>query len=255
MNELPVVSIQNLRKSFTMNDGSGLLVLDDISLNVLQGEMVGFIGCSGCGKTTLLRIVGGFENPDSGYVLVDGKAHSQPEKSVLMLFQDLNQLLPWKTVLSNVTAPLLATGAAATKKEAESRALKRIAEVGLEKFAAAYPHQISGGMKQRAALARALALQPRVLLMDEPFASLDNITRKSLQILTRSVCEKYGVTVLFVTHSIDEAVIMADRIVVLNMNPGSIREVFDNSGRENLTSAQRGQRTGDVMASLGMGEM
>lgn len=235
---IPVVSIQGLYKTFTRAEGGKLNVLRDINLDVEQGEFVGLIGYSGCGKTTLLRVVCGFEKADYGLVLVDGLKHEKPAKNVLMLFQDFNQLFPWKTVLGNVSHPLISTGFIKNKKDAESRAMKRIADVGLLGFENSYPYELSGGMKQRVAVARALALQPRVLLMDEPFASLDNITRRTLQELTCRVCDKYGVTVMFVTHSVEEAVRMAAKIAVMNRK-GNIEKIFENPFR--LSPACEGQ--------------
>ena len=232
MNELPVVSVQNISKSFLQNDGRQLMVLDNVSFNVELNEIVAVIGHSGCGKTTLLRIVCSFEASDEGLVLLDGVKCIKPCKDMLMLFQDFNQLLPWKTVLGNVMHPLIATKTVRTRKDAKKYALKRITDVGLIGFEHNYPHQLSGGMKQRAAVARALALQPRVMLMDEPFASLDNITRSTLQELTRRVCDKYGISALLVTHSVEEAVVMADRIIVMDKNPGRIKAILANSAKD-----------------------
>jgi len=231
MSELPVVSAQNISKSFRQNSGESLEVLRDISFDIMQNEIVAVIGHSGCGKTTLLRIVCSLEAADGGFVLLDGAKCVKPCKDVLMLFQDFNQLLPWKTVLGNVTHPLVVTKTILSREDAKKHALKRIAEVGLTGFEGSYPHQLSGGMKQRTAVARALALQPRVLLMDEPFASLDNITRGTLQALTHGVCEKYGITTLFVTHSVEEAVVMSDRIIVMSKNPGRIKAILANTER------------------------
>jgi len=235
---IPVVSIQGLYKTFTRAENGEINVLCDISLDVEQGEFVGLIGYSGCGKTTLLRIVCGFEKADDGFVLVDGLKHEKPARNVLMLFQDFNQLFLWKTVLRNVTHPLVSTGFMKNKKDAKSRAMKRIADVGLSGFENSYLHELSGDMKQRVAVAQALALQPRVLLMDEPFASLDNITRRTLQELTCRVCDKYGVTVMFVTHNVEEAVRMAARIAVMNRK-GNIERIFENPFR--LKPACEGQ--------------
>jgi NitT/TauT family transport system ATP-binding protein len=251
MIELPVVSVQNLYKCYKMNNGAQLNVLDDVSFNVNQNEIVGLVGHSGCGKTTLLRIICAFQAADNGYVLVDGVNHVRPDKNALMLFQDFNQLLPWRTVVGNIVHPLLATKALRIKREAKERAIKRIADVGLTGFENSYPHQLSGGMKQRAAVARALALQPRILLMDEPFASLDNITRGVLQTLTRRVCDKYGITAILVTHSVEEAVIMADRIIVMDKNPGRIKAIFENPEREKLTYSQRASLVSEIMGKLG----
>ena len=235
---IPVVSIQGLYKTFTRMEGGDIKVLCDINLDVEQGEFVGLIGYSGCGKTTLLRTLCGFEMADEGNVLVDGLKFEKPSRNMLMLFQDFNQLFPWKTVLGNIIHPLVSTGFIKNKKEAVKRAMKRIADVGLEGFENNYPHELSGGMKQRTAVARALALQPRVLLMDEPFASLDNITRRTLQELTCRVCDKYGVTVIFVTHSVEEAVRMAARIAVMNRK-GNFEKIYENPYR--LKPASEGQ--------------
>jgi NitT/TauT family transport system ATP-binding protein len=199
----------------------------------------------------LLRIACAFETADAGLVLLDGARHDKPTKDALMMFQSFEQLQPWRTVLGNVAYPLLATGALKRKTEAKARALKRIGDVGLSDFANAYPHTLSGGMKQRAAVARALALAPRVLLMDEPFASLDNITRGILQVLTRRVCEKYGISVLLVTHSVEEAVIMAERIIVMDKNPGRIKAIVENTERDSLSPARRGALIGEIIELLG----
>lgn len=245
MSEIPAVSVQNLSKSFPQNSGGLLCVLENVSFNIESNEIVSIVGHSGCGKTTLLQIICGFQNADEGCVMIDGVKHLRPVKDTLMIFQDFNQLLPWKTVLNNVAHPLTATKILKSKKEARGRAQKRIEDVGLGGFEHSYPHQLSGGMKQRAAVARALALQPRVLLMDEPFAALDNITRETLQVLTRRVCEKYGITVILVTHSVEEAVIMSDRVIVMDKNPGRVKATVsvpnrEASGRDECTKVLKG---------------
>lgn len=232
MNEPPVVSVQNVSKSLRQNGGGSLTVLHDVSFNLQQNEIIAVIGHSGCGKTTLLRIICGFTQADEGYILLDGENHIKPNKNALMMFQDFNQLMPWKTVLGNIMHPLIATKTIPKKQGAKIHALKRIADVGLTGFEHGYPHQLSGGMKQRAAVARALAMQPRVLLMDEPFASLDNITRCTLQTLTRRVCGKYGISAVLVTHSVEEAVVMADKIIVMSKNPGRIKTILDNTEKD-----------------------
>ena len=241
-----VVSIRELHKSFPQNNGSQLQVLKDINLDVEENCFVSLIGYSGCGKTTLLRMVCGFEKMDNGYVYIDNKEYIKPTKNVLMLFQDFNQLLPWRTVIENIVFPLLATKIAKNRKEAKERAFAYLEEVGLSNFAKSFPHQLSGGMKQRTTVARALALQPRVLLMDEPFAALDDITRKSCQILTRRVCENHGITALIVTHSVKEAVIMSDKIVVMGTNPGHIIKIFDNENRQNQDENARTAITSEI---------
>ena len=245
MSELPLLSVQGLNKSF-----GELNVLKDINFNLEEFETIAVIGHSGCGKTTLLRIICAFEDADSGTVMLDGARHRRPDKDALMLFQSFDQLQPWRTVLGNIVYPLLATKAIKDRKEAKRLALKRIADVGLTDFADAYPHTLSGGMKQRAAVARALALAPRVLLMDEPFASLDNITRSMLQTLTLRVCEKYGISMLVVTHSVEEAVVMADKIIVMDRKPGRIKKILTNPVKY-APVEQRAVFTAEVLGLLG----
>jgi len=232
MSDLPIVRVQNISKSFQQNNGEFLNVLYDISFDIMQNEIIAVIGHSGCGKSTLLRVICTLETADEGVVLLDNIKCTHPCKDILILFQDFNQLMPWKTVLGNIIHPLIATKVIKSRKCAEKHALRFIADVGLNNFENSYPHELSGGMKQRAAVARALALQPRVLLMDEPFASLDNITRGTLQVLTRHVCEKYSISVLLVTHSVEEAVTMSDRIIVMDKYPGKIKTILVNTKKE-----------------------
>jgi NitT/TauT family transport system ATP-binding protein len=239
------LSVQDICKKF-----GDLEVLRGVSLDLGENEIVAIVGHSGCGKTTLLRIVCALENADAGAVLLDGARHDNPGKNALMLFQSFDQLQPWRTVLGNVMFPLTAAGKM-RKPDARTLAMKRITDVGLGGFENAYPHTLSGGMKQRAVVARALALAPRVLLMDEPFASLDNITRGTLQALTRRVCEKYGISALLVTHSVEEALVMADRVIVMAGNPSCIKAVVDNSARDALTAKRRSALTEEIVALLG----
>lgn len=227
----PIISIQNVCKTFNHLSSKKLEVLNGVNLDIYRGDSVGIIGYSGCGKTTLLRIICGFEKCDSGTVYFEGKPKFSPNKKMLMLFQGFDQLFPWKTVLQNVMHPLLATGFIKDKKSAKQHALKYLQDVELSGFENLYPHELSGGMKQRVAVARALALQPCALLLDEPFASLDNITRRSLQNLTCDVCDKHNITTVFVTHSVEEAVRMATKIVVMNRR-GNIEHIFENAYRQ-----------------------
>ena len=220
-----------MRKAFNHSNAQKINVLCGVNLDIYCGDSVGIIGYSGCGKTTLLRIICGFERCDSGVVYFEGKEKIMPSKKMLMLFQGFDQLFPWKTVLQNVMHPIIATGFIKDKKVAKEHALKYISDVELLGYEGLYPYQLSGGMKQRVAVARALALQPCALLLDEPFASLDNITRRSLQNLTCNVCDKHNITTVFVTHSVEEAVRMATRIVVMNRN-GNIEDIFDNPYRQ-----------------------
>lgn len=237
-----VLRIYRLRKEFEIG-GEKKQVLRDLSMDAMEGEFICFLGYSGCGKTTLLRILAGFEQATEGEILLDGNAWSKPGKDILLVSQGFDQLLPWKTVLDNVVHPLLVTHMAKNRKEARQISRELLEMVGLLDYQDTYPHCLSGGMKQRVAVIRSLALKPRVLLMDEPFAALDAVTRRSLQKMTKDICERYQVTVFFVTHSVEEAVILADRIIVLNNDqnkPESISGIIDNQrythGDEHLRS-------------------
>lgn len=200
------------------------IVLNDVSLDVNPGEIVSIVGPSGCGKTTLLRCVVGLMQPSEGTVAIAGKVVTEPPKGVAMVFQHFG-LFPWKTVAANVAYGLTAQGV--SKKEAAPRVAELITLVGLEGFEKSYPYQLSGGMQQRAGLARALAVNPGVLVMDEPFAALDAQTRDVLQLELLRIWQGLGAAMLFVTHSIDEAVLMGDRVVILRGRPSSIYDVVD----------------------------
>ncbi len=199
--------------------------LQDISFNVRRREFLSVLGASGCGKSTLIRIVAGLETPTSGEILLDGKpVHSSgPDRG--MVFQGYT-LFPWLTVKKNVMFGLQMSDK--SKFEAESEAREWIALVGLTKFENAYPHQLSGGMKQRVAIARALAPRPRILLMDEPFGALDAQTRAQMQAYLLEIWRNVDVTILFITHDLDEAVYLSDRILVLGTNPSRVLEVIEN---------------------------
>lgn len=244
-----MISIEGMSKYFQAPHGS-LTVLSNFSLRIENGEFVCILGYSGCGKSTLLRVVAGLETADAGKIIIDGREHNKSNPEVIMLFQDFNQLFPWKTVLQNVAYPLRATGLVKNRKTSEKVAMASIEQVGLADFKNSYPHQLSGGMKQRAAVARALVLSPKVLLMDEPFAALDSITRTSLQNLTRQICTDYGITVLFVTHSVEEAVILADRIVILSSAKHGIDRIIDNRDRGGSDKEKRVQRIAEIIEIL-----
>jgi NitT/TauT family transport system ATP-binding protein len=206
----------------------------EVSFEVWRGDRFVLLGPSGCGKSTLLKAVGGFIAPRSGSLLLDGKQIVGPGPDRIVVFQEFDQLPPWKTVRQNVMFPLLATGVA--KREAEARALHWIAKVGLGRFADAFPHTLSGGMKARVAIARALAMQPDVLLMDEPFAALDALTRRRMQEELQALWEEARFTMLFVTHSIEEALVVGNRILLLSPHPGRVRAEI-NSHQFGLHSA------------------
>lgn len=243
-----ILSIRNIHKTFAMPMGA-LEVLNGFSLEVGKEEFICLLGYSGCGKSTLLRIVAQLEKQDSGEILLEDQLHENPNSDILMLYQDFNQLFPWKTVIQNVMYPLLVTrkiDRATARIEAEAL----VRSVGLGDFQNSYPHQLSGGMKQRVAVARALALKPKVLLMDEPFAALDAVTRGNLQKLTRQICAEHHVTVLFVTHSVEEAVLMGDRIVVMDSKNHEISCMIDNRDRDALSRETRLQRIAEILHRL-----
>lgn len=199
-----------------------------VSFSVEKGERYVILGPSGCGKSTLLKAVGGFMAPVDGNILIDGRKVLAPGPDRMMVFQEFEQLMPWKTVLQNVIFPMKATGKF-TGKEAHDRAVAMIDRVKLGKFRDVYPHMLSGGMKMRVALARAMALEPAVLLMDEPFAALDALTRREMQEQLLELWEQSRFTMLFVTHSIEEAIIVGSRILVLSPHPGRVRAELDAS--------------------------
>src|SRR5579883_361302 len=199
-----------------------LAVLDDVSLTIEDGSFVSFLGPSGCGKTTLLRIVDGLIRPSSGRVLVDGKPVQGPAADRAMVFQEFN-LLPWRTAQKNAEFGLELQGIA----RREDLAAKALGLTGLEGFGGHFPHQLSGGMKQRVGLARALCTSPRYLLMDEPFGALDPQIRELMQIELMRLLEEDRKTVVFVTHSVDEAIFLSDRIVMFSARPGRVLEIID----------------------------
>jgi len=194
----------------------------EVSFDVFGGDRFVLLGPSGCGKSTLLKAVGGFIEPASGTISLDGQIVRGPGADRIVVFQEFDQLPPWKTVLQNVAFPLR-VAKKLSRAEANERALHYLEKVGLAAFANAYPHTLSGGMKQRVAIARALAMQPRVLLMDEPFAALDALTRRKMQEELLRLWEEVNFTLLFVTHSIEEALVVGNRILLLSPHPGRVR--------------------------------
>jgi NitT/TauT family transport system ATP-binding protein len=214
-----IIEIRNVGKTF--GNGSGQVVaLESVNLDIRDGEFTVLIGPSGCGKSTLLYLLAGFEQPSEGKILLDGTPVASPGPDRGFVFQDY-ALFPWKTVLGNVTFGLVNNGWG--KKEAQQIALEYIDLVNLSGFEHAYPHTLSGGMKQRVGIARALAYEPKVLLMDEPFGALDAQTRKYMQRELVAIWEKAKKTVVFITHSVIEAVFLADRIVVMTARPGTVK--------------------------------
>lgn len=197
-----------------------------VNFSVYQGDRYVILGPSGCGKSTLLKAVGGFMLPAEGSMRIHGREIESPGPDRMMVFQEFEQLMPWKTVYQNVLFPMKVTKKF-TSAEAVVRADTVIEKVGLTKFRDIYPHMLSGGMKMRVAIARAMALEPDILLMDEPFAALDALTRLTMQQELLSLWDQLGFTVLFVTHSIEEAIIIGSRILVLSPHPGRVRAELD----------------------------
>ncbi len=218
-----VMEARGLCKTF-QTPGGPVEVLRDVNFSVHRREFICVLGASGCGKSTLIRILAGLEEQTDGAVEVDGKSVAGPGSDRGMVFQSYT-LFPWLTVKRNVMFGLLEKGI--PKKRAEEEAREWVEVVGLSKFLDAYPFQLSGGMKQRVAIARALANQPRVLLMDEPFGALDAQTRGQMQAYLKQIWMNVDVTIIFITHDLDEAVYMADRIIVLQANPGRIGEIIE----------------------------
>lgn len=219
----PLIQIKNVKKAFKQSDRQELLVLDEVNLDLYSGEIVALLGKSGSGKSTLLRIIAGLTKPTDGEVIYAGKKVMAPVQGLAMVFQSF-ALMPWLTVLQNVELGLEAQGLAKTARREKS--LKAIDVVGLDGFESAYPKELSGGMRQRVGLARALVVDPEILLMDEPFSALDVLTADNLRsdLLDLWQEKKTNIkNILLVTHNIEEAAILADRIIVFGSNPGNVR--------------------------------
>jgi len=199
-----------------------------VSFDVLKSDRFVLLGPSGCGKSTLLKAIGGYLQPVEGEMLLAGAKIGKPGPDRAFVFQEFDQLLPWKTVRDNIVFALTPSGKL-DKRNAIERSLHFIDKVGLAKFAGSFPHTLSGGMKQRVAIARAMAMEPQILLMDEPFGALDEITRDHLNEQLLRLWEQTRKTVIFVTHSISEAVFLSNRIVVMSPRPGRILEIIDNA--------------------------
>jgi ABC-type nitrate/sulfonate/bicarbonate transport system ATPase subunit len=216
--------VRELSKSFANPEGDGArrLVIDRVSLALAAGELVSLVGPSGCGKSTLLRLLAGLDVPDAGDLLIGSEPITAPSKERGLVFQDPN-LFPWLTVRRNIEAGLVARGVLHAQRGEVQEFMKL---VGLETFAESYPHHLSGGMAQRVALARALINHPRVLLLDEPLGALDAFTRMRMQDEVLRLWQARGTTMLLVTHDIDEAIYMSDRIVIMTPRPGRIERII-----------------------------
>jgi NitT/TauT family transport system ATP-binding protein len=222
---VPVLELRDLRKEIYRPDTDPFLIFQNINLSVREGEFISIVGPSGCGKTTLLRVVNGLLPHSGGDILIDGNSAGEVDNQLLMgfVFQGAS-LLPWRTSLKNVL--LGVEGRNHTGKEAETIARKFLDLVRLSGFENHYPHELSGGMQQRVNLARALAVDPRILLMDEPFAALDAQTRNFMQLELLRIWAATKKTVIFVTHMISEAILLSDRVIVFSHRPGTIRAEF-----------------------------
>jgi ABC-type nitrate/sulfonate/bicarbonate transport system ATPase subunit len=223
--EVSAVSVRDVSKVFHTTEESDVVAVDSLSLTIDAGEMLALVGPSGCGKSTLLRLIAGLDQPTSGEVRVGAEPVTGPSAERGLMFQDPN-LFPWLTVRGNIQAGLVARGVLHSQRHEVEEFIRLM---GLEGFARVYPHQLSGGMAQRTALARALINHPKVLLLDEPLGALDQFTRMRMQDEVLRVWEARGTTMLLVTHDIDEAIYMSDRIVLMTPRPGRIERIIDIS--------------------------
>jgi NitT/TauT family transport system ATP-binding protein len=224
------IQVREAEKVFVNNRGEKQQALAKVNLEVYEGEFVCLLGPSGCGKTTLLSMIAGFNGPTAGEVLIDGEKVVKPDPRHITIFQEYG-LFPWRTVLDNVAFGLESQGV--TRAEREKTAMEYIKLVGLEEFARNHPGELSGGMKQRVALARALAVKPDIIFMDEPFGALDAMTRFKMQEEIVRIWQETNKTIIFVTHDIDEAVYLADRVVVMTPLPGKVKSIIPVSiGRQ-----------------------
>ncbi len=244
-----LLSVRDVTISYPTENGL-FTAVEGVSFSIAEGEKFVILGPSGCGKSTLLKSVGGFIVPARGAIELEGRTVSRPGPDRVVVFQEFDQLLPWRTVMGNIVYPLRVARRMA-EASARAAATRYLDMVGLTKFAATYPHQLSGGMKQRVAIARSLALDPRMLLMDEPFASLDALTRRKMQDDLLMIWQATRKTILFVTHSIEEAVVLGDRVLILSAGPGRVRRILDNpaAGQRETAGALEIQR--EVQEILG----
>ncbi|HVL53121.1 MAG TPA: ABC transporter ATP-binding protein [Vitreimonas sp.] len=222
----PVVSLRGVHKVFSAGDQAVTTALESIDLDIARGEFISLIGPSGCGKSTLLRVIGDLIAPTRGEVRVNGKtaARARHDRDYGMVFQ-APVLMDWRTIEDNVKLPLEVLGRPSAQRSARAREMLELVELG--DFTRHYPYQLSGGMQQRVAIARALSFEPAILLMDEPFGALDEMTRERMNSEVLRIWERTGTTIIFVTHSIPEAVFLSSRVVVMSARPGRITKVID----------------------------
>jgi NitT/TauT family transport system ATP-binding protein len=235
-----MLAIENIKKHYG-NKKERREILHDINLSISDHEFVCLLGPSGCGKSTLLRLMAGLESASEGSILLNGQAVKEPSRECAFVFQDY-ALFPWKTVLENVEFGMAANNMY-DKRKRRDKAMEYLAMVHLKGVENSYIHQLSGGMKQRTAIARSLALEPKLCFMDEPFGALDNFTRMELQDLLRSMYKEQHMSIVFVTHDIDEAIYLGDRVVIMDANPGRINTVMT------LDKAATLERTGENFKS------
>jgi len=249
----PLIEIRDLEKRFMTRSGEQVTALSNVNLDIRENEFISVVGPSGCGKTTLLRILAGLETASSGTVRSGGQLVSGPRPDVGVVFQQAT-LLPWDTVLSNVLLP------AQLKKDKSSETVERakrlLAFMGLKDFAEKYPFELSGGMQQRVSICRALMRDPRVLLMDEPFGALDAMTREAMNLELMRLWSEERKTVIFITHSIPEAVLLGDRVIVMSPRPGRISEIVESDiGRprnlQTMSDARFGELCGHIRTVFG----
>ncbi|MDR2081843.1 MAG: ABC transporter ATP-binding protein [Campylobacteraceae bacterium] len=219
------LEVKNLTLQYKTN-GFLVTATHDITFSVKEGERLILLGPSGCGKSTILKAIGGFIKPARGSIVLNGKEIKKPSFERGFVFQEFDQLLPWKSALENIVFAIRSTRKI-SKNEAQNEAVKLLKKVNLQKFADSYPHELSGGMKQRVAIARCLALKSKVILMDEPFASLDALTRQKMQEELLELWADTRFTLVFVTHSIDEAITLGTRIIMLSPHPGEVIEELE----------------------------
>jgi NitT/TauT family transport system ATP-binding protein len=232
----PLIEVREVRKEFRSRSGAFLEALTNTSLSVQPKQFICIVGPSGCGKSTLLRLIAGLESASSGAILIDDKPVRGPRRDIGLVFQS-PVMLPWRTILKNVLVPaeVMKTSRTAARK----RAHELLDLVGLEGFADRYPDELSGGMRQRAAIARALMHDPNILLMDEPFGALDALTREAMNLELLRIWQTSMKTVVLVTHSIEEALLLSDKVAVFAPRPGYVREILDVPIARPRTAATR----------------